>query len=157
MRTSRVWSLFLLNWIADIYDSLETHFEKMGVETHTLISLLAFKRNSVVESIIVVPMIHPGPFKNVGSSNLPYQIQTALQSRFNNIVAVPHGTCSHESNLTSQQQCDIVLNEVITLTSRLQTYSPLASKLIQVKKNSAHATCQIFGDVALITDGKNHA
>jgi len=142
---------FLLNWIADIYDSLETHFEKMGVETHTLISLLAFKRNSVVESIIVVPMIHPGPFKNVGSSNLPYQIQTALQSRFNNIVAVPHGTCSHESNLTSQQQCDIVLNEVITLTSRLQTCSPLASKLIQVKKNSAHATCQIFGDVALIT------
>jgi putative membrane protein len=142
---------FLLNWIADIYDSLETHFEKIGVETHTLISLLAFKQNSVVESIIVVPMIHPGPFKNVGSSNLPYQIQTALQSRFNNIVAVPHGTCSHESNLTSQQQCDIVLNEVITLTSRLQTYSPLASKLIQVKKNSAHATCQIFGDVALIT------
>ncbi|MDX1701740.1 MAG: DUF2070 family protein, partial [Melioribacteraceae bacterium] len=142
---------FLLNWIADIYDSLETHFEKIGVETQTLVSLLAFKRNDVVESIIVVPMIHPGPFKNVGSSNLPYQIQTALQSRFDNIVAVPHGTCSHESNLTSQQQCDIVVNEVITLTSHLQKYSSLASKLIQVKENSAHATCQIFGDVALIT------
>ena len=142
---------FLLNWIADINDSLESHFEKIGVETRTLISLLAFKKNSVVESIIVVPMIHPGPFKNVGSSNLPYQIQTALQSRFDNIVAVPHGTCSHESNLTSQQQCDIVVNEVITLTSHLQKYSLLASKLIQVKKNSAHATCQIFGEVAFIT------
>lgn len=142
---------FLLNWIADINNYLETHFEKIGIEKQTLISLLAFKKNDVVESIIVVPMIHPGPFKNVGSSNLPYQIQTALQSRYNNIVAVPHGTCSHESNLTSQQQCDIVVNEIITLTSHLQKYSPLASKLIQVKKNSAHATCQIFGEVALIT------
>lgn len=142
---------FLLNWVANINDLLETHFEKIGIETQTLISLLAFKKKGVVESIIVVPMIHPGPFKNVGSSNLPYQIQTALQSRFDNIVAVPHGTCSHESNLTSQQQCDIVVNEIITLTSHLKKYSPSASKFIQVKKNSAHATCQIFGDIALIT------
>lgn len=142
---------FLLNWIANKYDSLETHFEQIGIETQTLISLLAFKKKGVIESILVVPMIHPGPFKNVGSSNLPYQIQTALQSRFNNIVAVPHGTCSHESNLTSQQQCDKVVNEVITLTSHMQKYSSLASKLIQVKKNSAQATCQIFGEVAFIT------
>lgn len=142
---------FLLNWITNRYDLLENHFEQIGIETQTLISLLAFKKKDNIESIIVVPMIHPGPFKNVGSSNLPYQIQTALQSRFHNIVAVPHGTCSHESNLTSQQQCDNVVNEVITLTSHMQKYSSLASKLIQVKKNSAQATCQIFGEVAFIT------
>jgi putative membrane protein len=142
---------FLLNWIANINSSLETHFEKIGIETQTLISLLAFKKNDFIESILVVPMIHPGPFKNVGSSNLPYQIQTALKTRFNNIVAVPHGTCSHESNLTSQKQCDKVVNEVIKLSQHLHKYSSLASKLIRVKKNSAHATCQIFGDVALIT------
>ncbi len=142
---------FLLNWIANINSSLEEHFETIGVETQALISLLAFKKNNFIESIIVVPMIHPGPFKNVGSSNLPYQIQTALTRHFNNTVAVPHGTCSHESNLTSQRQCNKVVNEIINLSSQFQKYSSVASKLIRVEKNSAHATCQIFGDVALIT------
>lgn len=141
---------FLVNWIADVTYPLEQYLDELGSNSNVLISLLAFKKGESIETLIVVPMIHPGPFKNLGSSNLPYLIQSTLKEKINSIVAVPHGTCSHVLNLTSQKQCIKVLNEIISLT-KFSDFKFKATRFVREEKSPVKASCQIFGDVALIT------
>jgi len=141
---------FLVNWIADVTKPLEKHLDELGSNSNVLISLLAFKKGESIESVIVVPMIHPGPFKNLGSSNLPYLLQSTIKDKINGIVAVPHGTCSHVLNLTSQEQCRKVISETISLTN-FSDFKLEATRFVREEKKLIKASCQIFGDVALIT------
>lgn len=141
---------FLANWIGNATRPLEEHFEKLGLNSNVSVSLLAFRKERSLEAVMIVPMIHPGPFKNLGSSNLPYLIQRSLEEHFGIVAAIPHGTCGHESNLTSQQQCGKVLEEILDL-ARFSEFESKATRFVREEKNLAKASCQIFGDVALVT------
>ena len=141
---------FVANWVSGVTQPLEDYLEKLGSNTNFLISLLAFKKEESIELVVVVPTIHPGPFKNLGSSNLPYLIQNSLEEHIEGIVAVPHGTCNHKSNLTSKRQCVKVVKEIV----KAFTFSKVnheATRFVREEKNLAKASCQIFGDVAFVT------
>lgn len=141
---------FVANWVSGVTPPLEDYLEKLGSNTNFLISLLAFKKEDSVELVVVVPTIHPGPFKNLGSSNLPYLIQNGLEKHIEGVVAVPHGTCNHKSNLTSKRQCVKVLKEIV----KASTFSKVnyeATRFVREEKNLTKASCQIFGDVAFVT------
>lgn len=141
---------FLSNWIAGLTTPLEDYFEKMGTYADIPVALLAFRGKRSPLALVVVPTFHPGPFKNLGSSNLPYTIQRSLEERVGGIVAVPHGTSGHELDLTSQAQCEKVLREVLRL-AEFRDFSSRASRMVRRRKDSAKATCQIFGRCILVT------
>jgi putative membrane protein len=141
---------FVANWVSSVTSPLEDYLEKLGSNTNFLISLLAFKKEDSLELVVVVPTIHPGPFKNLGSSNLPYLIQNGLEEHIDGVVAVPHGTCNHKSNLTSKRQSVKVVKELIK-ASTFSKFKYKATRFVREEKNLTKASCQIFGDVALVT------
>jgi putative membrane protein len=141
---------FLANWLENKTYPLEKHFEKLGSTSDVSIAVLAFGKKESIKALMVVPEIHPGPFRNLGSSNIPYTIQKTLEEKFNAITMVPHGISGHERDLASQQQCDKVLKEIMNLAD-FSVFSSKATKMIRAEVGFGKATCQMFGDLALVT------
>jgi putative membrane protein len=141
---------FLVNWTEDLNEPFEQFFERFGLEHDIKISALAFKTNNRIKSILVVPAFHPGPFKNVGSSNLPYAIQTTLENKLPEcVIAVPHGMSGHDLDLASQAQNHLVLGAVQKLTE-FSDYGSVATPFVRVKRNGASVGCQIFHNCAFV-------
>ena len=142
---------FLVNWTEDLNEPFEQFFERFGLESEIKLSVLAFKNSKHVKSIMVVPAFHPGPFKNVGSSNLPYGIQATLEKKLPEcVIAVPHGLSGHDLDLASQAQNQLVLDAVKKLTE-FSDYGSVATKFVRVNKNAAKVGCQIFDNSVFVT------
>lgn len=141
---------FIADWMADVNRPLEELFEKLSYTDSVLITTLGFRGANRVKAIISVPAFHPGPFKNVGSSVLAFQIQQVLEREKHAIVCVPHGTSGHELDLVSQAENEKVLRKVLGL-SNFYNFTEKATRLVRVEVDSAKATSQLFGDCALIT------
>jgi len=141
---------FLANWTENLNAPLEGFFEELGSEQKIKVSLLTFRANKRIKAVIVVPALHPGPFKNVGSSLLPYMIQTTLENKLQCVVSVPHGLSGHELDLSSQLQNRKIVEGVLGSIGPSLNDSK-ATPFIRTRKNAARASCQIFGHSALLT------
>lgn len=141
---------FIASWMADLAPPLEGYFEELGSTEDISVSLLKFEGSENAKAVMVVPGIHPGPFRNLGSSNLPYMVQSRFEEEFGVKAIVPHGASGHELDLTSQLQCERVLKETISLNGFTPADS-IATRLARAEVGLGKATCQIFGGVALVT------
>ena len=141
---------FLANWTEELNGPLERFLEQLGSEQDIKISLVAFKTRRKIKAVVVVPALHPGPFKNVGSSLLPSMIQEALEKKLSCVVSVPHGLIGHEFDLASQVQNQKVLDAIFSITD-LSPFSSHSTPFIRVKNGKAKASCQVFGKCAFVT------
>jgi len=142
---------FLASWTEDLNKPFEQLFERFGLERDIKVSALGFKTSGRVKALMVVPAFHPGPFKNVGSSALPYTIQTTLENKLaRGVVAVPHGLSGHDLDLASQAQNQLVLEAVMRLAD-FSDFGSVATPFVRVERNGASVGCQVFNDCALVT------
>ncbi len=141
---------FMANWTENVNGPLEKIFEFLGEDREVQVNLLAFKGKSGYKAVLAVPCFHPGPFRNVGSSPIPYLIQKVISEELGCVVAVPHGLFGHELDLTSQRQNRKVLNAILNSLS-FEFSTSKASPMIRVNEENASATCQIFKECALFT------
>jgi len=139
---------FLLNWIKGLNTPFEEFLEKLGEERNIDVSIIKFDA-SKPKAVMVVPSVHPGPFKNVGSSLLPSMLKGALERELGCVACVPHGLFGHELDLASQIQNQKIINQV-TAAADLASEAK-ASPFIKVSNGSATATCQTFGKSAFIS------
>ena len=72
---------FMLNWVAALNDPLEELFEKTGKNADIEVNFLKFDA-SKTKAAIIVPLVHPGPFKNIGSSLLPSLLKQEFEKEF---------------------------------------------------------------------------
>ncbi len=63
----------------------------------------------------VIQYVHPGPFRDVGSSELPSVIMEHVREKYNVPTFVMHGTCTHQQNLTTKDDYQKVLDEIDSL------------------------------------------
>jgi putative membrane protein len=140
---------FLLNWVDDQNAPLEEYLEKMGEDANISVTLLKFGA-SKTKATIIVPQVHPGPFKNIGSSLLPSLLKRAVEKEFGGGVCVPLGILGHELDLASQAQNCKIVAEVLS-SAKFEPQSALASPFVQVKEGDATASCQVFGDTAFLS------
>ncbi|MEM2393276.1 MAG: DUF2070 family protein [Candidatus Bathyarchaeia archaeon] len=140
---------FLLNWIADLNAPLEAILEELSEERDIEVSIVKFDCKNV-KAFMVVPSVHPGPFKNVGSSFLPYMIKGALEQKFDCVACVPLGSLGHELDLASQTQNQKVIKYVVD-SANFKGYEANATPFIKVQKGIATACCQIFGESAILS------
>jgi putative membrane protein len=140
---------FLLNWIAGLNAPLEELLEKLGEERNVELSLLKFD-SSRAEECIVVPSIHPGPFKNIGSSTLPSMLKHSAEEKLGCVVGVPHGLFGHELDLASQFQNQKVIENVLQALN-FKVSGDLASPFVTTKNGEATACCQIFGNAGFLS------
>jgi putative membrane protein len=140
---------FMLNWVAGLNAPLEGFLEKLGENEDVEVSLLKFDSYKP-KAAIIVPLVHPGPFKNIGSSLLPSMLKRDFEKEFNCEACVPLGILGHELDLASQAQNKKIIDQVIT-SARFPAFADKATPFVKVTDGFATASCQIFGKTAFLS------
>jgi putative membrane protein len=141
---------FMLNWVSNLNAPFEELLEKLGEEREVEVSLMKFG-SSQTKAIVVVPSVHPGPFKSIGGSLLPAMLKADLEKEFGCVACVPHGLFGHEYDLASQFQNKKVIADVMACVRSLETRDQNASPFVTVSNGLATACCQLFGKSAFIS------
>jgi putative membrane protein len=141
---------FMLNWVSNLNAPFEELLERMGQKQDVEVSLMKFG-SARTKAVVVVPSVHPGPFKNIGSSLLPSMLKADLEKEFGCVACVPHGMLGHEYDLASQLQNRKVIAEVAACLRNLEISDENASPFVKVSNGQATACCQIFGNSAFIS------
>lgn len=140
---------FLLNWVADLNVPFENLLERLSEEQEISVSIIKFD-SSKPKAAIIVPTVHPGPFKNIGSSLLPSMLKGAFEKNFGGVACVPLGLLGHELDLASQPQNQKIIREVVD-SANFETKEVGATPFVKVSDGFATACCQIFGKTALLS------
>jgi putative membrane protein len=140
---------FLLNWIANLNAPFEEFLERLGESQTVEVSLIKFN-SSKSTVFIATPSIHPGPFKNIGSSLFPSQLKTTLEKKLNCVVCVPHGLFGHEFDLASQIQSQRIISSVVE-NADFMVHETGATPFVKVSNGLATVCCQIFGNCAFLS------
>jgi putative membrane protein len=146
----RMFRAFIANWAEGLEGPFEDILEEIGEEREVKFSAIAFKSGDKIHAAIIVTDIHPGPFKNIGSSPFPGLIQKAVERKLHCKVSVPHGISGHGFDLASQSQNRKVIKEFIKGLNFHISHS-YATPFISLKKEGVTAGCQILGEYALLT------
>jgi putative membrane protein len=140
---------FLLTWVVGLNEPLEGFLEKLGEDTDIEVSFLKFDA-SKPKAAVIVPLVHPGPFKNIGSSVLPSLMKRDFEQAFHCSACVPLGILGHELDLASQNQNQRVIDAVIA-SAKIDSSIDKATHFVRVTDGSATVSCQVFGDVAFLS------
>jgi putative membrane protein len=150
MRSLSLFRAFMLNWVLGLNAPFEQLLESLGEKKDVEMGFIKFA-SSETETIIVVPSVHPGPFKNIGSSLLPSLTKTALERERGCVACVPHGLMGHEFDLASQEQNQKVIDLLVTSIPKFGVCQAKVSPFVKVTNGLATACCQVFGMSALIS------
>jgi putative membrane protein len=140
---------FLLNWVTDMNGPLEKHLEEMGEDADIEVNLLKFD-SAKPQAAIIVPLVHPGPFKNIGSSLLPSLLKQNYEKKYSCNACTPLGILGHELDLASQAQNHKIITEVLS-SAKFESEASSASPFVRATDGTAMASCQIFGDTVLLS------
>ncbi|MCW4002496.1 MAG: DUF2070 family protein [Candidatus Bathyarchaeota archaeon] len=140
---------FLLNWLTGDNAPLEGFLESLGQDVDIEVSLLKFD-SAKPKAAIIVPSVHPGPFKNIGSSLLPSLLKQDFEKEFGCETCTPLGILGHELDLTSQAQNHKIISNIIA-SAKFEASEGVATSFVKATEGVATASCQIFGDTALLS------
>jgi putative membrane protein len=140
---------FMLNWVVGLNAPFEAFLEKLGKDENIEVTLLKFD-SSKPKAAVIVPLVHPGPFKNIGSSLLPSMLKRGFEKEFNCDTCVPLGILGHELDLTSQAQNQRIISDVIN-SARFTASAEKATPFVKVSEGYVTASCQVFGKTALLS------
>jgi putative membrane protein len=143
-------SSFLSEWGAGRGEELERIIEKNSVRKDLKIAALSFRSpGGKVKLVMIVPTIHPGPFKGVGSSDLPDYLMRKLEDDFRCPVVCAHGPSTHGENLVRSSQCDDIYKQLVKVIGECSNHDR-SSPFVRVTRAGISVACQIFGDFALL-------
>jgi len=140
---------FMLNWVAGLNAPFEEFLEKLGENEDVEVTLLKFDSYKP-KAAIIVPLVHPGPFKNIGSSLLPSMLKREFEKEFGCDTCVPLGILGHELDLASQAQNQKIINHVIN-AAKFASSANKATPFVKVTDGFASASCQVFGKTVFLS------
>ena len=140
---------FIANWVSDQNAPLEKQLEEMGEDRDIEVTLLKFD-SSKPKAAVIVPLVHPGPFKNIGSSLLPSLLKQGFEKEYGCTACTPLGILGHELDLASQEQNYKIVSQVIA-SAKFKATSDLASPFVRITEGTAIASGQIFGDTLFLS------
>ncbi len=106
-RFSSAWAKFILTGFEN---DMENLLESFGIEKDINIRMILFQRDKDIIAM-VIPGIHFGPFRTIGSTLAPYLIEKELQ-KYNIKSIIFHGAGSHERNLVSKNEINKIINAI---------------------------------------------
>jgi putative membrane protein len=121
----------------------------MGENKDIEVTLLKFD-SSKPKAAIIVPQVHPGPFKNIGSSLLPSLLKQGFETEYGCATCTPLGILGHELDLPSQEQNHKIISQVIA-SAKFKATASLASPFVRVTEGAATASGQIFGETIFLS------
>jgi putative membrane protein len=139
----------MLNWVVALNAPFEELLEKLGEDEDVEVSFLKFD-SSKPKAAVVVPLVHPGPFKNIGSSLLPSMLKHEFEKKLGGDACVPLGILGHELDLASQAQNQKIISQVIA-SAEFEASADKATPLVKVTDGVVTASCQVFGKIAFLS------
>ncbi len=119
---------------------IEEALGKIGKKAKTLAGIVLFKRDGK-NVLWVVPGVHPGPFANIGGSDLPSRLQDEFKKME---VFCFHGPSSHELNPVSRKEFPKLFDALRRGIDSLK-FSPQASRLEKSVGKEVVVTRQLLG------------
>jgi putative membrane protein len=142
--TFAVLQAFLSAWTENKVESIEKIF--LSKSKDELVNTDSIKFYNKRQSLYwVLPNIHPGPFKEIGGSNLPYQIYNYFAQN----AIVFHSASDHSLNIPSKEEVRKYLKS-LSDTNNITESGNTCSIPIQIKIKNATATGIIFGNTAIL-------
>ena len=105
---------------------LEELLTKIATVQDVPIEIILFTDKSGPVACGVVEYIHPGPFRDIGSSDLPSVIMKHIHEKHKIPSFVLHGSCTHQQNLTTKKDYSKVLDEIDRLIEKTKTYDQIS-------------------------------
>ncbi len=112
---------FGYDYLMENPEPFEHLIRQIGSKQDIPIDAMIFKNDDGLAAVGVVLYIHPGPFRDLGSSGLPFAIMNHIQEKYEIPSFVLHGTCTHHQNLTDKLDYPRVMAEI----DRLITNTPV--------------------------------
>jgi len=144
-----IFRAFMLNWVVALNAPLEELLEKLGEDEDVEVSFLKFD-SSKPKAAIIVPLVHPGPFKNIGSSLLPSMLKREFEKKFRCDACVPLGILGHELDLASQVQNHRIIDNVLE-SAEFEASAAKATPFVKATDGAVTAGCQVFGKTAFLS------
>ncbi|MGC8565569.1 MAG: DUF2070 family protein [Thermoplasmata archaeon] len=130
--------LSLNNFLTKMYSMMEVPLHVISIKN---------KENEII-GLMVFPYIHPGPFGEVGCSDLPRRLNKKLSSLTKNVL-VFHTSSTHNENCSGDDDIEKIANSIINNIKNLK-YETAVSDAIRINDHIS-IRAQVFGDTALIT------
>jgi len=128
--------------------ALEKFLDSFASKVNVYMGVIGIKSKGGVNStLIVAPAVHPGPFSMIGGGNLPEKVRQGIKNWKN--IMVPHGTATHDFNLTTTEECKKVSAFASELADKLR-YSSTGSEFVRVSDRGFTVCAQMFGDTVLV-------
>ncbi len=99
-------TFFISQWLYHNKD-LERALASVGARARTLVTVMGFQRKDG-NVWFVAPLVHFGPFGNLGGSEFSYLIADAIEKEHGGSAFVFHGTVTHDLNPVSASQLDAI-------------------------------------------------
>lgn len=146
LSTFNLLQAFLTAWTEQKADKMEKIVESRAKCSHIKSDVLRFVSAAPYQRDIsvVIPGVHPGPFKPIGGSNLPYE----LFKFFGRSAIIVHGASDHSLNIPSKNELEKYL--LSFTAAKVADTAATCTDVVQIKKIRFVVTGVAFGDVVLI-------
>ena len=148
----RVFRAYVTNLLTGAREDLEYVFNHVSVKSKVKCNILRILDNTnKLRGLIAIPYVHPGPLKNIGSSSLPSDLMSTLESRYNVKTLVFHSFTTHASDITSTHDYQSFLNQVLqSIATQGEMLTGPSSPLIRVKEHGLSIGCQVIKGMPIL-------
>jgi putative membrane protein len=141
---------FLEVWMENRADLMEESLTQIGQKKTLPLSIIKLSTETHDPLLVkVIPGIHPGPFKNTGSSALPTRIGEWGRTALNSIACSPHSASTHDLNLVSKEEVERFMSMVQIAYEQTMPVQDV-TQFRRATSGTIHAGCQLFGDTAVL-------
>ncbi len=99
-------------WMTGYSKGFENILERNSIETVARTYIFDFYFRDKTKACLVIPPIHPGPFKWVGSSSLPEKLSNLMLKKGYSDCVVLHSLSNHDMNLPSNEELEKYLKYI---------------------------------------------
>jgi putative membrane protein len=128
---------------------MEDFFSRASREGDLNAAVLAFGQKGHIDVLWLVPSVHPGPFAEIGASDLPHKLAFRLSSQAKEVI-VPHTACTHDQNLPTTEDVELVAEELRKVTRDLSFRSNVSSTPLLSPHPGSVVRAQALGDAVVL-------
>ncbi|MGC8681175.1 MAG: DUF2070 family protein [Thermoplasmata archaeon] len=130
--------LSLNNFLSKMYSLMEL----------PLHSLIIKNGSGKIKAMLIFPYVHPGPFGEVGCSDLPRRLYAKLKDLSENVL-VFHTSCTHNENCGGDEDMEKIATSIRNNIKDIK-YSSKVSEIIRISDHIS-IRAQVFDNTALVT------
>ncbi len=110
--TIKLFKAFLYVWYKNENDKFEEILEKISEERNVKILIMKFFDKEKIVGAIIIPEMHFGPFRKMGSSIFTSLLSENIEKKFNIALLIFHSPSTHEEDLIKTIDNEKILKEI---------------------------------------------